>query len=293
MPNTAQGPTQSLCGSRPSPPTYRPAGNPGVALTRGSAFFIVHECPGRRFVVQSPETPYLSVITTTDPVARQLPRLLAALSSLAQQQAGVIQAVIVDDLRQWQGADSAPDYSYPGLSITLISPPRRLGQARALSLGITHADAPVLMTIDPDLHACVQEIPAMMSMLGGGIKAVHGHRMMRPDTVLSRRIGSYLANQMVRLLTGLRVHDIGSPITLLDRCLLTTLQPPDSRVNARLYMYLALGPALATYSLKHGTDARTPSQYSLIALAGVFVRLLRDSLRTRRAIQRLNRHSSS
>ena len=245
--------------------------------------------------MQPPGTPlYLSIITTTDPVARQLPLLLAALSSLAQQQAALIQVVIVDDLRQWQGMASAPDYTYPGLRITPLRPAKRLGQAQALSLGITYAEAPVLMTIDPDLHACVPEIPVMMSMLGGDIVAVHGCREKRPDAGLSRRIGSRLANQMVRWLTGLRVDDIGSPVTLLERRLLVTLQPPpDTGVNARLYTYLMLGPALATYSLKHGTAARVPSQYSLPALAGIFAKLLWECLRTRRAIRLRSRKAAA
>lgn len=236
---------------------------------------------------------YLSVITTTDPVARQLPHLLAALSLLARQQTVLIQVVIIDDLRQWQSPAGAPDYAYPGLSIVPVSPPHPLGQARALALGLAHAEAPVLMTIDPDLHACVTEIPAMMSMLGGETLAVHGCREKRPDIGLARRVGSYFANRMVQQLTGLCVEDIGSPVTLFDRRLLTDIQPPPiPGINARLYTYLVLGSALATYNLKHGPAARMPSQYSLSSLIGLFVQLLCDSVRTRRAARGAHKHSA-
>lgn len=229
--------------------------------------------------------PALSVITTTDPVARQLPALLEALSLLASQTSSHYEVVIVDDLAQWQPPNSVALPSYPNLHIRPLLPERSEGQQRALLKGVFIAKAPLILTIDPDLYPCTHDIPIMMGMINDHCWAVHGVRTQRADITSIRRQGSALANMVTSLITGLEVPDVGSPITLFSRRAINTLPLPSVKVvHARLYSYLMLGDRLAWHPLKCGSPANVGSQYSLPRLSLLFLRLVMESIIARRAI---------
>ncbi|MDF1629950.1 MAG: glycosyltransferase [Alcanivoracaceae bacterium] len=231
--------------------------------------------------------PSLSVVTTTDPVAKQLPQLLLSLSKLACQQDGVYEVVVVDDLGYWQTAPKPRAAQYPGLELSLITKTARHGQQAAILLGIQQAKAPLILTIDPDLHPCAGEIPEMISLLSDKVWAVHGARSQREDIGRLRRVGSHMANFMVQTITGLKVKDMGSPVTLVTRRALEAMRmPAGAAANPRIFGYIALGPALAVHTLTKGTVRHAPSQYSLMSLALLFAGLLISSLKTRLAIQR-------
>ncbi|WP_229149354.1 glycosyltransferase [Alcanivorax sp. 1008] len=227
------------------------------------------------------------MITTTDPVANQLPQLLLSLSKLACQQDATYEVVVVDDLGFWQTFPEPTAAQYPGLALSLLTPTAWRGQQAAILLGIQQAKAPLILTIDPDLHPCVAEIPKMISLLSNKVWAVHGARSQRDDIGLLRRIGSHMANVMVQMITGLKVKDMGSPVTLLTRRALEEMRmPAGAAANPKIFGYIALGPALAVYTLTQGSVRHAPSQYSLISLTLLFAELLISSLKTRLAMQR-------
>lgn len=229
--------------------------------------------------------PQLSIVTTTDPVARQLPYLLAALQRLAEQEATCYQVIIVDDLGQWQNEAPPPIEDYPSLILRLLRPAVRQGQSQAILRGISIADTPYILTIDPDLHLCVAEIPAMMKHFDRCILAVHGYRSRRPDIGLVRKVGSLAANLLVRFITGLSVPDIGSPVTLFQRHALAQITIPEqAKRNPRLYIYASLGSALSIHKLHHGSPSKSPSQYSFVQLSRLIGKLLVDSYYCRRLL---------
>jgi hypothetical protein len=227
--------------------------------------------------------PALSIITTTDPVARQLSFLLRELSSLAIERNDSYEVIIVDDLGQWE-IGTPPNYNFsPHLLIRIIQLKQRQGQLKAVQRGLEEATTPLMLTIDPDLHQCVSEIPYMTDMLNENIMAVHAVRTKRTDVGRFRKIASCVVNMLVRNITGLQVRDIGSPITLLKRDVLDMIPPASAgrQLNMRLRIYLELGNKLACYNLKNGTKNNTPSHYDLIHLIHTSWRLLRDAVQIR------------
>lgn len=230
------------------------------------------------------EAPSLSIITTTDPQTKQLPLLLKALSDLANEEGGIYEVVIVDDLNQWKNEPPPSDSAYPGLKVTTLKPLEKLGQLGAILAGIKMAKSRILLTIDPDLYPCVPEIPRMTSMINNQTLAVHAIRQSRPDTSIFRVAGSKVVNFMVRRLTGLKVEDIGSPITLFEREALKFFDEEQTKknINPRLLCYIKLGDRLATYRLEREPEYKKGSHYKLGALIITGWNLIKNAYSMRR-----------
>jgi len=224
-------------------------------------------------------TPSLSIITTTDPLAGQLPHLLDALSLLATSQKDHYEVVIVDDLGLWETQPFLSQHERSSLTIKPIPSERQKGQLSAILTGFSFAQAPLLLIIDPDLHPCVPEIPSMMQLINSDTLVVHGVRSSRPDAGYIRLLGSTVINFLIRKVTGLNIYDIGSPITLFDRKALETITLTGSNQrNPRLEAYLKLRNKLAIYNVKGCTSKKTPSHYKLSQLLNLSRVLLSDAI---------------
>jgi len=197
---------------------------------------------------------------------------------------GSVEVVIVDDLKWWPSEEAISLKNYLGLSIKVIWYPEHRGQLPAMLTGLYQASADTLLTIDPDMYSCVAEITAMQSLLTEkNYSVVHGVRSVRKDASLVRRFGSWLSNTLVRVLCDISVADIGSPVALMRRDDIRALtEASDFNGNPRLYIYSQLGDALCSYSIQGGTQANTPSQYSLAQLVRVFSLLIKDCFALRR-----------
>lgn len=110
-----------------------------------------------------------------------------------------------------------------GPAITWLSLSRNMGQTAALQAGIDHARGDVICTMDGDLQNDAADIPALVRRLWQeDLDVVVGWRCQRQDTWW-RRLPSTLANGLLRLLTGVRLHDVGSGIKVVRAGVLRAL----------------------------------------------------------------------
>ena len=226
--------------------------------------------------------PALSVVTTTDPTAGHLGELLNRLSRLATERNEWFEVVVVDDLKLWPSAHQALLDTRPGLQLRPLWYPEHRGQLAAMLAGINLATADRVFTTDPDMFACVGELPAMLEELQENTALIHGIRPNRKDIGPLRLLGSRLANATVRAITGVKVSDLGSPVTLLRPSLVATAMGEANRLpNPRLFLYARLGPALRTFKLAGSAPPGTPSQYRLFTLITLFFQLVQDSIAVR------------
>lgn len=81
------------------------------------------------------------------------------------------------------------------------------GKAAALSAGFAEADGNFVATLDADLQDDPAEIPGMIEqMLREELDLVSGWKKVRRDPI-GKRLPSKLYNTVVRLTTGIRLHD--------------------------------------------------------------------------------------
>lgn len=106
--------------------------------------------------------------------------------------------------------------SMPG-DVTFIGLRRNFGQTAAIAAGFSHAKGDVIVTLDGDLQNDPADIPRLLAELERGNDVVSGWRRLRRDPFLVRRLPSRLANRLIGLVTGVRLHDYGCTLKAYRR----------------------------------------------------------------------------
>jgi glycosyltransferase involved in cell wall biosynthesis len=86
---------------------------------------------------------------------------------------------------------------------------RNFGQTAAFSAGFRHARGRLIATMDGDLQNDPRDLPDMIGRIEAGCDIVCGWRKDRKDAWLTRRVPSALANILISVSTGVKLHDYG------------------------------------------------------------------------------------
>lgn len=81
------------------------------------------------------------------------------------------------------------------------------GKSTALTVGFNQAKGDIVFTMDGDLQDNPAEIPNFLKKMGEGYDLVSGWKKTRHDPI-SKTLPSKIINFAVRILTGLKLHDI-------------------------------------------------------------------------------------
>ena len=84
-----------------------------------------------------------------------------------------------------------------------------VGENWALLAGISKAQGEVIITIDGDYQNDPAYIPDLLRELSKGHRVVSGWREQRAASFWTKRLPSQVANTMIRLVSGVPVHDCG------------------------------------------------------------------------------------
>jgi glycosyltransferase involved in cell wall biosynthesis len=120
--------------------------------------------------------------------------------------------------------DGSTDGSYPLLArmaridptLTVVQFRRNFGQTPAMQAGIDVAQGQVIVTLDADLQNDPADIPRMLAKLEEGYDLVAGWRAKRKDAFLNRRLPSLIANRIIGKFTGVRLHDYGCTLKVIN-----------------------------------------------------------------------------
>lgn len=86
---------------------------------------------------------------------------------------------------------------------------KNYGQTAAMSAGFEYAKGEIIISLDGDLQNDPVDIPSLLKKIEEGYDIVCGWRIKRKDKLLSRRIPSKVANWIISILTGVKIHDNG------------------------------------------------------------------------------------
>lgn len=103
--------------------------------------------------------------------------------------------------------------SDPRLKIVRLR--RNFGQSAAMQAGIDHATGAVIVTMDGDLQNDPADIPMLLAKLDEGYDAVFGLRAKRQDALVIRKLPSWVANWLIRTVTGVHIKDMGCTLRAL------------------------------------------------------------------------------
>jgi len=85
---------------------------------------------------------------------------------------------------------------------------RNYGQTSAMVAGFDHAEGEIIVTMDGDLQNDPSDIPLLLEKMAQGYDIVSGWRKNRKDH-FSRVLPSRIANGIISLTTGVKLHDYG------------------------------------------------------------------------------------
>ncbi|NIN66600.1 MAG: glycosyltransferase, partial [Anaerolineae bacterium] len=113
--------------------------------------------------------------------------------------------------------DGSTDHTFDVLSelvrdddhLRVVRLRRNFGQTAALSAGFDHARGEVIVTMDGDLQNDPMDIPRLLQKVDDGYDVVSGWRVDRKDPFLTRRLPSLIANRLISVITGVKLHDYG------------------------------------------------------------------------------------
>ena len=97
---------------------------------------------------------------------------------------------------------------------------RNVGQTAAMMAGFDHARGNVVVSLDGDLQNDPRDIPMLVAKLEEGYDLVCGWRQRRKDTLILRKVPSWIANRLIRRLTGVQITDNGCSLKAYRRDLL-------------------------------------------------------------------------
>ena len=101
--------------------------------------------------------------------------------------------------------------------IQLVPLARNYGQSTAMQAGFDQASGDVIVSMDGDLQNDPRDIPQLVAKLDEGFDLVAGYRLRRQDKLVSRKIPSWIANRIIRRITGVNIRDNGCSLKAYRR----------------------------------------------------------------------------
>jgi glycosyltransferase involved in cell wall biosynthesis len=170
-----------------------------------------------------------------------------------------------DLLRKVAAADSR---------VRLIRFRRNFGQTPALAAGLARTRHAVVVTLDADLQNDPADIPRLISTLGHSYDVVSGWRRNRHDPWWTRKLPSWVANLLIRLVTGLPLHDFGCTLKAYRREILS-----DVNLYGEMHRFLPVlaawvGGRITELEVIHHPRAHGASKYGLLRIYKILVDVL-------------------
>ncbi len=151
----------------------------------------------------------VSVVLPVHNEAGSIPALAAELDAVLAGIGGAYEVVWVDD-----GSTDASRSVLQGLAAKnkhhkLIVFSRNFGQTAATAAGIAAAKGEVIIPMDADRQNDPADIPRFLAKMDEGYDVVSGWRKNRKDTLITRKIPSWIANRIIATMSGVAIHDYG------------------------------------------------------------------------------------
>ena len=220
------------------------------------------------------ETPEISVIVPVMNEAPNVPLLVEAVRR-ALEPGPTWELLFVDDGSTDGTAGAVLDFARDDDRIRLVQLARNYGQTAGLQAGFDHAAGNVVVSLDGDLQNDPADIPALIDKLGEGYDLVTGYRLKRQDAWLSRKLPSWIANRLIRRITGVDIRDNGCSLKAYRRELVDRLT-----LYSDLHRFIpavaaaTAGARIAEIPVRHHARVHGRSKYGLSRIAKVLADLL-------------------
>ncbi len=220
-----------------------------------------------------PGSPDLSVVAPLFNESENVRPLVDWILQALETYAGVFEVILVDDGSRddtWtQIRAAAADPRVRGLRLG-----RNVGQTAAMMAGFDHAHGRVVVSLDGDLQNDPRDIPALIAKLDEGYDLVCGWRRQRQDKLLLRKVPSWVANRLIRRLTGVPITDNGCSLKAYRRDLLNRISLYAEQHRFIPALSASVGARITEMPVRHHARRFGESKYGISRTVKVLVDLL-------------------
>jgi glycosyltransferase involved in cell wall biosynthesis len=150
---------------------------------------------------------------------------------------------------------------------------RNFGQTAALQAGLTAARGDLVVSMDADLQHFPEDLPLFLEKIAEGYDLVCGWRHQRREGI-ARRWPSRAANLLIRLVSGLRVHDIGTTYRAYRADLVQQLQLLGEQHRFVPVLAALVGARVAEVKIQNIERPSGQSNYGLGRTVNVFLDIM-------------------
>jgi glycosyltransferase involved in cell wall biosynthesis len=140
---------------------------------------------------------------------------------------------------------------------------RNYGQTAAIAAGLDHSRGRVVVPIDADLQNDPADIPMLLKRLDEGFDVVSGWRKDRRDAAVSRVLPSFVANGLISLVSGVKLHDYGCTLKAYRREVMEGV-----RLYGEMHRFIPVyahlrGARVTEMPVRHHPRTRGKSKYGI------------------------------
>ena len=150
---------------------------------------------------------------------------------------------------------------------------RNFGQTAALQAGLAAARGDIVVSMDADLQHFPEDLPLFLDKLEEGYDLVCGWRHERQEGIV-RRWPSRTANMMIRAVSGLAIHDIGTTYRAYRADLVRQLQLIGEQHRFVPVLASMVGAKVAEVKIRNIERPSGASNYGLGRTINVFLDIL-------------------
>ena len=203
-----------------------------------------------------------------------LPDLVEQLLAAMRQIDESFELVLVNDGSTDRSGEVLSQLSSEVPELVCVLLRKNYGQTAAMAAGFDLSRGEIIVSLDGDLQNDPADIPLLISRLRDGFDLVSGWRYQRQDAAIRRKLPSRIANRLIGLVTGVRLHDYGCSLKAYRREVLA-----DMRLYGELHRFLPVlanieGARIAEVKVNHRARQYGNSKYGIDRTFRVLMDLL-------------------
>lgn len=158
--------------------------------------------------------------------------------------------------------------------VRIIRFTKNFGQTAAMSAGFDYARGKIIVTMDGDLQNDPRDIPLLLDKIEEGNDIVSGWRVNRRDGFILRKIPSKIANWVVGIITGVKLHDSGCTLKAYRSEVIKNL-----RIYGEMHRFIpaiasSTGARIAEVKVNHNARKYGNSKYGISRALRVILDLI-------------------
>jgi glycosyltransferase involved in cell wall biosynthesis len=211
--------------------------------------------------------PFYNEEDNIEELYEQLTRVLGGLGASYE-------LIFIDDGSTDRSHDLLLELFLSDQTVKVIRLRKNFGQTAALQAGFDHARGEIIISMDGDLQHDPEDIPRLLAPMEEGYDIVSGWRKERKDNFLLRRFPSWVANRIMRLLSGVKIHDFGTTFKAYRRDVLEGI-----RLYGELHRFIPAlisrtGVKITEVPIKNVVRQKGKSKYGLSRIRRVLFDLI-------------------